>query len=65
MRDEHREIIQAQAFGVENGHRVGGRGGLETDTEEDHLALRILLGDLHGVERRVNNANMAALALDF
>ena len=32
-------------------HRVAGRGGLETDREEDHLAVGMLLRQLDRIER--------------
>jgi hypothetical protein len=44
--------------------RVGGRGGLEADGEEDHLAVGVAARQLHGVERRVDHPDIAAGRLD-
>ena len=43
--------------------RGGGRGGLEADREEHHLAVGVLLGDPQGVERRVDHPDVGALGL--
>ena len=47
-----------------DGHRVRGRRGLEADGEEDDLAVRVLLRELHRVERRVDHPHVAAPRLD-
>ena len=50
---------------TEHRHRVGWGGGLESDREEHDLFVRILLGDPHGVERRVHDPHVAAVRLDY
>src|SRR5664280_2855884 len=45
-------------------HGVRGRGGLGTDGEEDDLLIGIGARNLQAIQRRVNNANVAALRLD-
>ena len=37
-----REVREAQLLRLVDGHRVGGRGGLEADREEDDLPVRVL-----------------------
>ncbi len=59
VRDEQREVVQTHRFGLDGAHRVGGRCRLETDGEEDHLPVRILLRQPHGIERRVDDADVA------
>jgi hypothetical protein len=46
-----------------HGHGVGRRRGLEADGEEDDLPVRVLLRELHGVQRRVDDAHVAAVRL--
>ncbi len=64
VRDQHREVGQPELAGLEDRHRIGRRGRLEPDAEEDHLAAGVLPGYLNGVERRVDDSHIAALALD-
>ena len=45
-----------------HGHRVGRGGGLEPDAEEDDLPVGVLLSQPDRVERRVDDAHVAALA---
>ena len=53
-----------EPLGLVDRHRVGRRGGLEADAEEHHLPVGVLPGQLQRVERRVDDAHVAALALD-
>jgi hypothetical protein len=46
-------------------HGVGRRGGFKADAEEDHLLVRILDGEFDGVQRRIDDAHVAAAALDL
>ena len=50
--------------GLINRHRRGRRRGFKTDTEKNHLLCRILFGKPHGIERRINNAHVAAPGFD-
>ena len=59
-----REILQPFLRRLINGHRRRGRGGFKTDAEENDFPRRILLGDFHRVERRINDAHVAAAGLD-
>ncbi len=49
--DQHRIILQPQRLGLQHAHGVGRSGGLETDGEENHLFIRVFLGDPHRVQR--------------
>ena len=60
VRHEHREVADAQRASTRDGKRVGGRGRLEADGEEHDLAVGVLLGDAHGVERRVDDPHVGA-----
>ena len=65
VRDEHGEILEAAALGQMNAHGVGGGGGFKADAEEDDLLVGILDGEIDGVERRIDDAHVAAGALDL
>ena len=56
-----REVLDAIVIGLPDGHGVRGRGGFESDGEEDDLLLRIRFGELEGIERRVDDAHVARL----
>jgi hypothetical protein len=60
VRDQHAEVGQAEPACLVDGHRVRRGGGLEPDAEEHHLLVRVLPGQPHGVERRVDHAHVAA-----
>ena len=55
------KFVDAEPLGLVDRHRVGRRGRLEADAEEHHLAVRVLARDLQRVERRVDDADVAAL----
>ena len=65
VRDEQRKICEAAALGEMDAHGVGGGGGFKADAEEHDLLAGILDGEIDGVERRVDNADIAAAALDL
>ncbi len=46
-------------------HGVGRGGGFKADAEENHLLVRVLDGEFDGVERRIDDAHVAAAALDL
>ncbi len=54
------EIGKSLLFGLIDRHSVGRRGGLEAYSEEDHLPIRVGLGQLHRVQRGVDNAHVTA-----
>ena len=64
VRDQQREVAHAPAARLDGGQRVSGRGGLEADREEDDLAIGVALGERQRVERRVDDAHVAAARLD-
>ncbi len=61
--DQGREVFQPQPRRLGHRHRVGRRSGLEADGEEDHLAIRMPLGQGHGLHRRVDDAHVAPFRL--
>ena len=61
--DEYREVGYVLLFGLEDGHGVGGCGGLEAHGEEDDLPVGAVAGDLEGVQRGVNHSHVAARGL--
>ena len=64
VRDQHREVRQAQPPRLPGRQGRGGRGGLEADGEEDHLPRRVLPRDPHGIQRRVDDPHVAPLGPD-
>jgi hypothetical protein len=64
MRNEHRKISQIFLRRLINRHRRRGRGGFKTDAKENNFLRRILFGEFHGIERRINNPHIAAFGLD-
>jgi len=64
VRHEEREVLDAETLGLVHRHRVGRRGRLKPDTEEHDLAVRVLPSQLQRVQRGVDDADVAALALD-
>ena len=62
---EHREIRQALLGGGLDRQRGRRRRGLETDGEEDDLALRVGFGELHRVERGIDHADVGAVGPGF
>ncbi len=63
MGDEQREILQSAPLGQVHAHGIGRRGGFKSDSEEDDLLVRILDGQFHRIERRVDHANVATARL--
>jgi len=61
--DEEQEVRQLAVAGIGGGRGDGGRGRLEADGEEDDAAAGLRLGQLQGVERRVDHAHIGALRL--
>src|SRR5690606_22009395 len=55
-------VADAALAGLVHRHGVGRGCGLEADAEEDHLPVRVLLGDAQRVQRGVDDAYVAALA---
>ena len=51
--------------GQPHGHGIGRRGRLEADGEEDDLPIRIGRGQVHGIERRIDDAHVAALRFEL
>src|SRR5664280_2625974 len=64
VRREDREVRKAELLRPLHRHGVRGRRGLEADGEEHDLAARVLLGEAHRVERRIDHPHVAALRLD-
>ena len=65
VRNEQREILQPAALGQVHAHGVGRGGGFKADAEENHLLVGILDGEFNGVQRRIDDAHVAAAALDL
>ncbi len=64
MADQHREVGEAVGLGPVHRHRVGRCGGLEAVAEDDHLLVGVVPGDAEGIERGVDDPDVAARALD-
>ena len=64
VRNQHREVLQAQLRRLHDRHRVGRGGGLEADGEEHDLPLGFFAGQGHGVHRRVDDPHVAPFRLD-
>src|ERR1035437_1795313 len=64
MRDEHGEIFQTFLRGLKHGHSCRGCGGFKTDAQENNFLRRILFRELHRIERRINDAHVAAASFD-
>src|SRR5262249_11052782 len=64
MGDEHGEVRESERPRLRHRQRIRGRRGFEADREKDDLAFRMLLGELHGVERRVDDAHVGTLGLE-
>ena len=58
--DEHREVFQALLAGELHRHRVGWSRRLEADGEEHDLAIGMGVRELHGVERRIDDPDVAS-----
>ena len=54
------KLVSPRGARLEQGGRGGGRGRLEADAGEDHLAVRFGRGDLDRVARRVDHAHVGA-----
>ena len=63
VRDQQREVPHALAPGLVDRERVTGRGGLEADGEEHDLAIGQAPRERERVQRRVDDAHVAALGL--
>ncbi len=64
VRYQQREILEPQCLGLQQAGRVGRRGGFKPDREEDHLLIGVLPGNFHGIQRRINHANLSAGGLN-
>ena len=64
MRDEQGEILEPLLGGLIDGHRGRGGGGLEADGEEDDFLGRVLFGELNGVHRRIDDADITTGGFD-
>src|SRR5690606_15441721 len=60
VRDENAEVGDALLRGLPDGHGVGRGGRLEADGEKDDLLVRVGLRDFERVQRRVDDAYVAA-----
>ena len=63
MRDEQAEVLHAATAGEPDGHGIRRRRGLETDRKEHDTTVRPGGGDLHGVQRGVDDAHVVPLGL--
>ena len=64
VRDQQRDVGHLLFAGAPGEHGIGGGGGFEADGEEDDLFVGIGAGDLEAVQRRVDDAHVAAVGLD-
>ena len=62
---EDRKILDAFRFRAHQRERGRGRGGLESDGEEHHVLVGILLRQLESIGRRVNDAHIHAASFVF
>ena len=60
MRGENRKILHLLPLGPQHGQSISGRGGFKTNGEEDNLFRGIFKSDGNCIQRRINNANIAA-----
>ena len=65
VRHQHAEIRQPPPLRLPDGHGVRRRGRLEPDREEDDLAVGVGRGKIHGVERRIDDPDVAPLRLEL
>lgn len=63
MRNQNGKILNAVLPGAKSEHGVRRRGGLESNSEEDNISVRIGLSDFEAVERRIDDADVCALRL--
>ena len=61
---QHGEVVDAVPLRQEDGHGVGGGGGLEADGEEYEPLVGIVPRHLDSIQRRVDHAHVAPLRLD-
>ena len=59
------KFVELALAGQPDGHRVGRGRRLEADREEDDLAIGLCRGQVHGVERRVDDPDVAARRLEL
>ena len=57
------KFLMPCALRLPDRHGIGRRGGLKADGEEDDLLVRIRGGDPQAIERRIDDAHVAALGL--
>ena len=62
--DEYREVRQTKLRRLDDRHSVGRGGCLEADGEENDLPVGMLLGQGHGVHRRIDQPHVAPFRLD-
>ena len=58
------KLVRPLALGLDDRHRIGRRGGFESDGEEDDLLVGMLAGDLQAVRWRIHDPHVAAARLD-
>src|ERR1017187_9089806 len=64
VRDQQRHVGHLLFAGAPREHRIGRGGGLEANGKEDDLFGRVCTRNLQAVQRRVNDAHIAAFGLD-
>src|SRR5579862_2211200 len=62
VRDQRREVLQSMLACDMDGHGVCRSCCLEAHAKKDDLFIWVLAGDLDGIERRINDSNVSALA---
>ena len=60
---QHREVDQPSLTGLEDRHRIRRGRGLETDAEEHDLFVGVLVRERNCIERRIDDAHIAATGL--
>ena len=63
MAAQHAEIGHHPLARLAQHQRRGRRGGLETNRQKNHLAVRVLVGQRQGVCRRIDHAHIGAARL--
>ena len=63
MGDQQRKVLQPLPLGQMNAHGIGRSRGLKAHAEEDHLLVGVLDGEVDGIERRVDDADVGAAGL--
>ncbi len=63
LRDEEADVGKSALLGQIGQHGVGGNGGFEADGQMDDLLVRVLLGEVEGLEGGADHADIAAAGL--